>query len=632
MKPLAIILTVVVAFSCLAPSAHADRKSREEEKAQQQRLERQLRDVEYILKHESDGTLSDRKAALAAMISTGVAPDEAYWQAGYIKRGDEWVSVQDRWLTPEQEQHLDEYNKARSNTIDTDEGHYKLAQWCAENGFDAQAYGHLKAVLLNNPDHAGLRQMLGYQRIGDRWMNAEDYEAAVREAERLAKELQEWGPQVVKIRDGLNSSNPQDQNSAKVQLKEIREISAVPAMEMILLPSSDIAAVACVDQLCEIDHRRSSIALCKASLFLPESAESAKLAAIEELQTRPLEDFVPVLLDQTQTPLTMQYRLFRISRTNYAFGPLPVFNPYSQTRNIEWVTIDISNETKHELRNHCLQLILNDTTSHVIPSWVSTNMRNLILQSQNAYPQSAKTADAYEAEQQKRIETLYQVERAVRFQNFEIEDFNDDISELLSSILRQEKLSEPEDWWTWWNARMEVAAGTKLVQEVQEVAQIQPPVTSVAIDYSCFTAGTPVWTDRGPRPIEQLKVGDMALTQDVETGELMYRPVIRTTTRKPKPLVTIDLGAEQITSTGGHPFFVTGEGWVRARELKAGQILHTPTGTIKIDSVTETPEDETFNLVIDGFHTYFVGMSQVLVHDVSITSPTDAIVPGLLDR
>ena len=48
--------------------------------------------------------------------------------------------------------------------------------------------------------------------------------------------------------------------------------------------------------------------------------------------------------------------------------------------------------------------------------------------------------------------------------------------------------------------------------------------------------------------------------------------------------------------------------------------------------LTESPEQETFNLVVDGFHTYFVGMSQVLVHDVSITSPTDAIVPGLLDR
>ena len=150
--------------------------------------------------------------------------------------------------------------------------------------------------------------------------------------------------------------------------------------------------------------------------------------------------------------------------------------------------------------------------------------------------------------------------------------------------------------------------------------------------FSCFVAGTPVWTERGPQPIEQLRVGDRALAKNVETGELSYQPIIRTTTREPKPLVTIDLGVEQITSTGGHPFWVAGEGWVRARELEAGQLLHTPTGALPIESVTEVHNEKTYNLVVDSSHTYFVGMSQVLVHDVSITSPTDAVVPGLIER
>jgi hypothetical protein len=243
-----------------------------------------------------------------------------------------------------------------------------------------------------------------------------------------------------------------------------------------------------------------------------------------------------------------------------------------------------------------------------------------------------KTEDDREAEQRKLYDSLYRVERAVRFQNSEIVGLNDEISELLSLVSDQKNHFEPALWWEWWDRQIEVESDNKLERTVQEVLETAEPDHIGRFPASCFTAGTPVWTDRGPRPIEQLHVGDMALTQDVETGELMYRPIIRTTTREPKPLVTIDLGAEQITSTGGHPFFVPGEGWVRARELKAGQFLHTPTGTIKIDGVTETPEDETYNLVVDGFHTYFVGMSQALVHDVSITSPTDAVVPGLLDR
>jgi hypothetical protein len=631
MKPFARLLAVVVVFSILTSPAHADRKSRLEEKARQERLERQREQVAYILQQENDGRLTDRKQALKELVASGDAPDEAYWQAGYIKKGDQWVSVQDRWLTPEQEQEIDEYAKARSGYVDSDEGHYKLAQWCAENGFDAQAYAHLKSVLLNNPDHAGLRQLLGYQRIGHRWMNVEDFEAAVREADRLAKELQEWGPVVTEIDTGLNSSLKQRQINARHRLKEITDVAAIPALELILLPGSDTSATACVEQLCEIDHRRSSIALCKAALFLPESESATKQAAIDELKTRPLEDFVPVLLGKMQTPLTMKYRLLSYSWTEYSHGPFRLPVAYLQQRHVDQLSLNVLSETQHEIRNHCLQYILNDSTTHYFPIR-RQYVQQFLNQNQTIKLGERKTEDDREAEQRKLYDSLYRVERAVRFQNSEIVGLNDEISELLSLVSDQKNHFEPALWWEWWDRQIEVESDNKLERTVQEVLETAEPDHIGRFPASCFTAGTPVWTDRGPRPIEQLHVGDMALTQDVETGELMYRPIIRTTTREPKPLVTIDLGAEQITSTGGHPFFVPGEGWVRARELKAGQFLHTPTGTIKIDGVTETPEDETYNLVVDGFHTYFVGMSQALVHDVSITSPTDAVVPGLLDR
>jgi hypothetical protein len=234
----------------------------------------------------------------------------------------------------------------------------------------------------------------------------------------------------------------------------------------------------------------------------------------------------------------------------------------------------------------------------------------------------------YEDRHVERIDRFTLLNRRLESQNELISELNDRLTYLMGAVTEQSRYENPEYWWHWWKSYIEVDPGKqeRVVNDVLEVAEL------IHVPLSCFTAGTPVWTDRGPRPIEQLHVGDIALSKDVETGELAYRPIIRTTTREPKPLVTINLGPEQITSTGGHPFFVPGEGWVRARELTAGQFLHTPTGTIQIDSVTETPDEETYNLVVDGFHTYFVGMSQALVHDVSITSPTDAIVPGLLDR
>ena len=137
---------------------------------------------------------------------------------------------------------------------------------------------------------------------------------------------------------------------------------------------------------------------------------------------------------------------------------------------------------------------------------------------------------------------------------------------------------------------------------------------------------------RGPQPIEELEVGDLALTKDVETGELAYRPIIRTTVRQPKELVTIDFGVEQITATKGHPFWVSGEGWIKASDLQQGQMIHTPTGVVEVAGVVSARGAEVYNLCVDGFHTYFVGNSQALCHDISMPPPTDAVVPGLLNR
>ncbi|MCP3690932.1 MAG: hypothetical protein GY917_01945 [Planctomycetaceae bacterium] len=38
---------------------------------------------------------------------------------------------------------------------------------------------------------------------------------------------------------------------------------------------------------------------------------------------------------------------------------------------------------------------------------------------------------------------------------------------------------------------------------------------------------------------------------------------------------------------------------------------------------------KTYNLIVDGHHTYFVGAGQVLSHDNSVRQPTNAVVPGL---
>ena len=149
---------------------------------------------------------------------------------------------------------------------------------------------------------------------------------------------------------------------------------------------------------------------------------------------------------------------------------------------------------------------------------------------------------------------------------------------------------------------------------------------------SCLAAGTPVWTESGPTAIEKIQVGDRVLSQDIETGELACRPVCKTTVRPPVQLMKFDAGVETIVCTGGHPFWICGDGWVMARHLAPGTRLHRVTGTAGVASLGEAHKGSAYNLVVADFHTYFVGDAKILSHDNTIRRPTDAIVPGLASR
>jgi hypothetical protein len=147
---------------------------------------------------------------------------------------------------------------------------------------------------------------------------------------------------------------------------------------------------------------------------------------------------------------------------------------------------------------------------------------------------------------------------------------------------------------------------------------------------SCFAKGTPVWTQQGPRPIDSIRVGDLVLSQNVESGELAYKPVIATTLRPPAPIVRIEAGENvRIDATGGHRFWVSGEGWVRARQLKSGQPLHSTDGTTLVSQVSEQPNAPAYNLVVADFHTYFVSQAKLLCQDNLLPKPTTVLVPGL---
>ena len=191
---------------------------------------------------------------------------------------------------------------------------------------------------------------------------------------------------------------------------------------------------------------------------------------------------------------------------------------------------------------------------------------------------------------------------------------NERLFGVLASI-SGEQHQEASEWWNWWFNEMEY-------QPIEKE-------TSVTYRASCFVRGTPVWTSTGPMAIEKIKPGETVLSQDPQTGELAYKAVLATTYRPPSSLVEVKLGTSTIRGTRGHPYWVSGEGWRMAKQLKAGQMLHTVNGPARIESAQPTDEEECFNLIVADFNTYFVGDAKVLVHDNTLRGPNTIRVPGL---
>ena len=80
------------------------------------------------------------------------------------------------------------------------------------------------------------------------------------------------------------------------------------------------------------------------------------------------------------------------------------------------------------------------------------------------------------------------------------------------------------------------------------------------------------------------------LAQDVESGELAYKPVLAVTIRRPAPRMKIGLGTESITATPSHPFWVSGQGWRMTKQLEAGSRVHTLSGGVPVENDRERLE------------------------------------------
>jgi hypothetical protein len=109
-------------------------------------------------------------------------------------------------------------------------------------------------------------------------------------------------------------------------------------------------------------------------------------------------------------------------------------------------------------------------------------------------------------------------------------------------------------------------------------------------------------------------------------GELAYRRVEETFRRQGLTWEVV-VDGQVLRTTGEHPFYVRGRGWVAARELQPGDELRSHDGRwLPIEGVRNTGREEVvYNCRVAEYHTYFVGDQE---WGFSIWSHNSACVPG----
>jgi hypothetical protein len=447
-------------------------------------------------------------------------------------------------------------------------------------------------VLEFDRDHADARRQLGYRSVDGVWMTEHEVAQRDQRARRAAAEMRQWESTLRKIRRALSYRSQKYRQAATERLLAIDDPTVVGPMETLFSRYSEELARLMVDALASMKAAEASLALARQGMFSPW--ENVRQAAGQRLRGRDLHSFVPELLAAMGSSVQSQAELYRAPTGRLVYRH--TFTREGQEENQETVL-----ETEYVARG--------------------------------------RSRDKRVARAQQMVHAAVNAQRRARIvtqQNAAIEQFNNRVCSVLSNATGEQLPASPDQWWTWWNEYNEVyPVGYKPVR--RSYSRDQVPVSTGSSPgsrstYECLVAGTPVWTELGPVPVEQIKVGDRVLSQDPDTGQLAFKPVLRTTERAPTHLVKFELEGESIHCSGGHPFWVSGDGWVKARDLKPTARLHAVHGTCAIGSIKQTGFEPTYNLIVADFHTYFVGHGRILSHDNTIREPTEAIVPGLIDR
>lgn len=564
--------------------------------------------LERVLRGESLAAV-DRRAQLDGVLNAAKPAPAARWQAGYVKDGQSWRPFESVELSTSDRDRIAEYERRRADSATTASSQLELADWCRQNKLPDRERAHLYGALGADPQgkREDILTRLGHRQVAGAWLSPEqilEWQQLNRQAEIS---LQKWGARLEQIGNQLSDGRA-DTSSALLALRKLAEPAAIPAIEFTLCGRNESCALAAVDAISRLTEPAATASLTRLGVF--SEWAPVRLAAARGLKPRRQEDFVPALIALLSLPIRTEVWIWETRNSFFGENNSKLLYSYVMSR-----------ETEHQYEVQRFNGI-NYTINRYAAGLYRGQAQAAILENRLAVGRLEGYGEI-KADIRKR-------DQAVADKNDRIQDLNHRVATVLAAVSDQPPSADPKDWWAWWTKTADSElTRAKRIAAIDNFETQGNPAAEYQVQHSCFAAGTPVWTNTGTKPVEAVRIGDLVLSKDVESGELAYKPVLYTSVRVPRELLTLRLDDESIVCTKGHRFWESGNGWVKARDLGSASLIHTARGSTPVWTATKGETASTYNLVVADFHTYFVGRNAILSQDLLIPRPTSKIVPGL---
>jgi Ni/Co efflux regulator RcnB len=557
----------------------------------------------------------------------------------------QWVSIDETIKDVDHANRVTEYESRRDSMQDTAADHWQLSRWCRGQHMPGRARAHALRVVELQRDHLAAHRYLGNVQVGEAWVPAEEAFQQQKELRETERNLRVYAPKIHAIAEAFQSNVPGIVEKAGKQLKQIDTTDAIDAVLLEASNGSDEFAVAAVEWLSEWKDGDAAVALARLAVF-------DQRRGLRDLATQSLKDvdpmlFVPTMLDWCQGTIESTHSL--------------VFNEGDRSYQV----------VRQYRREDTEGVKVLDSVTQVFAVPSGSDASGVIASRdavESLQTESARDASVVRSE----AERFNERSRFLQSRTAAV------IQQLDSSFSGEQTAESMRDWWAAYRGYGDTGippVERRLVRNVayRAVGNTAPigssPIRVRALAFrsgserqassesqgepqtwaqkraaaipdakigvyvrpsrDCLVAGTLVWTDRGMRPVESLRLGDQVLSCDVQTGALSYQSVLRQTVREPEPLTKIQLGSDEIVASKGHPFWVVGRGWTTTEQLVPGDALHGADGVAVIDSLAPASTDKTYNLVVEQNHSYFVGKSRILSHDAEVERADGIAMPGV---